>query len=165
MHLCVIRWCEMSNKQQWMDVGPNKYRTRTQTRVPPIATTLHLGSETLGQAIRKDTRIQGIHYPGGKAKTSKLVQYADDTTLTLQDEESVLKSFEIIHRFESGSGSKLNINKTEGTYVGQHAGKTQGPVPIKWNKSNITVLGTKIGQDLTQDWETKMKKMEKRLEI
>ena len=131
----------------------------------PLSPLLYiLVAETLGQAIRKEERIRGIHYPGGTGTTSKLVQYADDTTLTLNDEESVVKSFEIIHRFESGSGSKLNMDKTEGTYVGRQAGKTQGPVPIKWNK-HITVLGTKIGQDLTQDWERKTEKMEKRLEI
>ena len=132
----------------------------------PLSPLLYvLVAETLGQAIRKEQEIHGVHYPGGKGITSKITQYADDTTLTLKDEQSVKKCFDIIHRFEAGSGSKLNITKTEGTYVGERAGKLLGPVPITWRKNNITVLGAKIGQDMSQEWDIKIKKMEKRLEI
>ena len=37
--------------------------------------------ETLGQAIRKDSTIQGIRIPGSSNKESKVSQYADDTTV------------------------------------------------------------------------------------
>ena len=132
----------------------------------PLSPLLYvLVAETLGQAIRNERKIQGIAYPGANGQTSKLVQYADDTTLTLKDDLSVLRSFDIISRFESGSGSKLNITKTEGTFVGQQAGKTQGPVPITWREDNITVLGTMIGQNTTQNWNKTTEKLEKKLEI
>ena len=58
----------------------------------PLSPLLYvLVAETLGQAIRKEEQIHGVHYPGGKGNMTKLTQYADDTTLTLNDEESVRK--------------------------------------------------------------------------
>ena len=43
------------------------------------------------------------------------------------------------------------MTKMEGTFIGQHAGKTQGPVPITWKDDNITVLGTKHNAKLEED--------------
>ena len=39
--------------------------------------------ETLGQAIRCDSSIEGLPIPGSRGKQSKVSQYADDTTLIL----------------------------------------------------------------------------------
>ena len=78
--------------------------------------------ETLGQAIRCDTSIQGIRIPGSKNQQSKVSQYADDTTLILANDYSITKAFDIIHIFERGSGSQLNPKKTEGLWIGSQAG-------------------------------------------
>ena len=117
-------------------------------------------AETLGNAIRKEPRIEGVTVPG-TAKRSKISQYADDATLTLESEQSILRSFEIINTFEAATGSKLNIDKTEGIHVGRKAGQMHGPVPKKWKEDNIDVLGTKMGNNEQQEWTKKVEQMEK----
>ena len=91
-------------------------------------------AESLGEALRKDDNIRGIPIPGGHGETQKLTQYADDTTLMLQDDISVQRAFDIITRYERGTGSKLNYEKTKGIYIGRREGQTQGAVPITWTR-------------------------------
>lgn len=56
----------------------------------PLSPLLYvLIAESLGQAIRQDPRIQGLHITGGNGLTDKITQYADDATLILKDENSV----------------------------------------------------------------------------
>ena len=50
-------------------------------------------------------------------------------------------------------------------FIGQHTGKTQGPVPITWKEDSITVLGTSIGQNTMQNWNKTTKKLGGKLEI
>ena len=131
----------------------------------PLSPLLYvLIAESLGQAIRKDPRIHGIHIPGGDGTTDKITQYADDATLILNDEISVQRAFDVINKYERGSGSKLNFEKSEGIFIGQQEGKNTGPVPITWKADNITVLGTKIGPSLQQDWEKPTAKLLRRLQ-
>jgi hypothetical protein len=56
------------------------------------------------------------------------------------------------------------MTKTEGIYVGAQAGRTTGPVPIQWRTDAITVLGTRIGNDLRHQWERQLKKLETKCE-
>ena len=131
----------------------------------PLSPLLYvLIAESLAQAIRHDHQIQGIHIPGGNGSTEKITQYADDATLILKDEMSVQRSFDIITRYEQGSGSKLNYDKCEGIFIGAQEGRNNGPVPINWKTDYITVLGTRIGPTLEQDWETPTKKLKRRLQ-
>ena len=94
----------------------------------PLSSLLYtLVAEVLGAAIRNCKDIRGIRLPGSSEK-SKINQYADDGNLTLVDEFSITKSFEIVHMFEKDSGSKLNLDKTEGMWFGSMPGRTDGPV-------------------------------------
>lgn len=130
----------------------------------PLSPLLYtLITETLGQAIRHDNQIQGIHIPGGNGSTEKLTPYADDTTLILKDERSVQRSFDVITRYEQSSGSKLNYSKCEGIFIGIQEGRND-PVPITWKTDYITILGTRIGPSLEQDWGTPIKKLKQRLQ-
>lgn len=130
----------------------------------PLAPLLYtLIIETLATAIRKDKRIEGILVPGTNDK-SKISAYADEGTLTLKDDRSVARAFEVIQRYEAASGSKLNMEKTEGVYVGQQTGRTTGPVPITWKTDAITVLGTKMGNNMEQDWPKQLDKLEKKFD-
>ena len=99
-----------------------------------------LVAEVLGAAIRNCKDIRGVRLPGS-SEESKISQYADNGNLTLVDEYSITKAFEIVCIFEKGSGSKLNLDKTEGMWFSSMAGRTDGPVNIKWRIDFIKVLG------------------------
>ena len=73
--------------------------------------------ETLLVALQKNQRVHGINIPG-TSDSHKLEAYADDVTLTLKDDTSVVHAFDTISEYERASGSKLNKNKTEGLYIG-----------------------------------------------
>jgi len=123
--------------------------------------------ETLGQAIQRDTSIQGIQIPGSKNKQWKVSQYADDTTLILANDYSITRAFNLITIFERGSGSRLNPKKTEGLWVGSQAGRTSGPVNISWVADKLKILGVYLGNtNLDQaNWSDRVSKLEKRLNL
>ena len=120
-------------------------------------------AENLANAIRQDTNIIGARIPG-TTEPSKISQYADDGTLTVTDDLSVVQSFDVINQYERASGSKLNLDKTEGIYIGRYAGRATGPVPIKWRQDTISVLGTKIGNNMNQNWDKVADKVDQHLD-
>ena len=84
------------------------------------------------------------------------------------DEYSITRAFEIVRIFEKGLGSKLNLDKTEGMWFGSMAGRTDGPVNIKWRTDFIKVLViffTMSNSDfLSLNWNFRIQKLAKRLE-
>ena len=81
----------------------------------------------LGAAIRNCKNVRGISLPGSSEK-SKISQYVDNGNLTLANKYSITKAFETVRIFEKRSGSKLNMDKTEGMWIGSMVGRTDGPV-------------------------------------
>ena len=124
-------------------------------------------AEVLGAAIRNCKNIRVVRLPVS-SEESKISQYADDGNLTLVDEYSITKAFEIVRIFEKASGSKLNLDKSEGMWFGSMAGRTDGPVNIKWRTDFIKVLGiffTMSNCDfLSLNWNFQIEKLAKRLE-
>ena len=110
---------------------------------------------------------EGVHLPGS-SEESKIGQYEDNGNLILFDEYSIIKAFEIVRIFAKGSGSKLNLDKTEGMWFSSMAGRTDGPVNIKWRTDFIKVLGiffTMSNCDfLSLNWNFRIEKLSKGLE-
>ena len=134
----------------------------------PLSSLLNtLVAEVLGEAIRNCKDIKGVRLPGS-SEESKISQYADDGNLTLVDEYSITKAFEIVRIFEKGSGSKLNLDETEGMWFSSMAGRTDGPVNTKWRTDFIKVLGiffTISNFDfLSLNWNFRIETLAKRLE-
>ena len=120
-----------------------------------------------GAAIRNCKDIRGVRLPGS-SEESKIGQYADDGDLTLVDDFSISKAFEIIPIYERGSGSRLNLGKTEGMWFRSMAGRKDGPVNIKWRTDCIKILGiffTVSRRDFEcLNWNFRIEKLAKRLE-
>ena len=134
----------------------------------PLSSLLYtLVAKVLGAAIRNCKDIKRARLPGSPEE-SKISQYVDDGYLTLVDEYSITKAFEIVHIFEKGSRSKLNLDKTEGMWFSSMTGRTDGPVNIKWRTDSIKVLGiffTMSNCDfLSLNWNFRIEKLAKRLE-
>ena len=121
-----------------------------------------------GQLLEIVRTSGGVRLPGS-SEESKISQYADDGNLTLVDEYSITEAFEIVRIIEKGSGSKLDLDKTEGMWFGSMAGGTDGPVNIKWRTDFIKVLGiffTMPNCDfLSLNWNFRIEKLAKRLEL
>ena len=107
--------------------------------------------EILLVSIQQNHRIHGINTPGNN-EGHKIDAYADEATMTLKDDTSVIHTFDTINEYERASGSKLNRTKTEGLYIGRQAGRTSGPVPITWRTDSLTILGGQFGNNEEQDW-------------
>ena len=121
----------------------------------------------LRAAIRNCKEIRGVRLPGS-SEESKIGQYVDDGDLTLVDDFSITKAFEIIRIYERGLGSRLNLGKTEGMWFGSMAGRGDGPVNIKWRTDCIKILGiffTMSSRDFEcLNWNFQVEKLSKGLE-
>lgn len=72
--------------------------------------------------------------------------YADDTWVVASSFAAIRAVFSTYHLFERGSGSRLNLNKCEGLWLGLwRFSTTTPPVDISWSYSKIKVLGVFIG--------------------
>ena len=63
----------------------------------------------LRENLRENTNIKGIEISGSKFLISQL---ADDTTLYLHDDNSLINALTVLDNFTKISGLKLNMKKT-----------------------------------------------------
>ena len=66
--------------------------------------------EMLSVNIKQNKEIKGIEIGNENDLEIKVVQLADDTTLLVKDETSILKALETISTFSDVSGVRLNKN-------------------------------------------------------
>jgi exonuclease III len=87
--------------------------------------------ELLANKIRKDTNIKGIKIG---TMEIKLVQMADDTTVFVNDPDSLENILKTLGQFEKYAGLKLNKTKTEAMWLGKDRNNPHTPLGIKWVK-------------------------------
>ena len=75
---------------------------------------------------------------------AKLFQYADDTSIFVMSDRSLLALFSLFERYERASGAKLNVNKSRGLLLGSWKDRQDMPVALNWSSELITVLGIGI---------------------
>jgi hypothetical protein len=101
-------------------------------------------AEILASAILQNPRIIGITI--GK-KTYKISQYADDTVIFLNDEDSLKNVFIILDIFTKCSGLKANREKSEAIWISASSNYKHKPLGIKWPNTPIKCLGIYLQND------------------
>ena len=82
--------------------------------------------EPFYRAVVASRVIRPIRLPA--STELKILGYADDSTLVVRDEQSLLEIYSIIVEFEKATGSKLNKNKTKIYGIGNWKNKNQWPL-------------------------------------
>ena len=98
-----------------------------------------LAVASLAISIRQNVDIKGIKIENYEVK---LLQYADDTTAILSDENSAKTLFEDLEVFKKFIGLEINSSKTEGMWIGSPKRKDEKPFGIKWSSEPIKASGT-----------------------
>ena len=119
----------------------------------PLSPLLYvLYAEVLACAIRANPAISGLTLPGCSTPLPVISQYADDTSLVVTSDQSIVEVFRTYAVFERGSGSKLNLGKSKGLWLGSWSGRTDAPVNLSWTSDKLKVLGGVIGPgDVEED--------------
>ena len=101
-----------------------------------------LVSEVLAASICANPRICGLSLPGVPAPFPPISQYADDTSIIVSSDDAIKATFDTYSIYERGSGSKLNLSKSKGLWLGSWNGHQDPPIALDWTSSRIKVLGS-----------------------
>lgn len=94
--------------------------------------------------IRKNDDIVGLHIPGCK-ENIKISLYADDATCICTTEKSIFHVLNVSYFFSLASGSKLNVNKTKGVWLGKWKSRSDHPFGISW-PDQCKIVGVYFGK-------------------
>ena len=84
-------------------------------------------AEGLASLVRNNRNLRGIVTPDGESSV-RLIQYADDTNLFISNKSEFDVIQNILNIYCKGSGSKLNIDKSRGLWLGD------------WRSRNLELL-------------------------
>lgn len=129
----------------------------------PLSPLLYiLTMEVLAVNIRKNPAIVGLDIPSSP-RLPVLSLYADDTSAVVSTDRAILAVFEVYDSFAKASGSKINLGKCEGLWLGSWQHRSDAPVAINWTSAKIKVLGVYIGNgDLDEaNWRPRLDSVEK----
>ena len=122
-------------------------------------------AEVLACNIRANPRIKGLCLPGSSDPLSPISQYADDTSLVVCTDEAIRACFAVYDTYERGSGSKLNLSKSKGLWLGPWVNRSDPPVALEWSSVKIKVLGVFLGPGNLDDdnWKPRIAAVENTL--
>lgn len=140
--------------------------TRSIRQGCPLSALLYsLVAEPLGLAIKADGEIKGIQIKDN-CKREAVYQYADDTTLMVEDIQSIDRAMGILERYCKGSGAKVNVGKSLCMRIGR-AEEIPQHIQLKEETQHIKILGVWVGMDSNKadilNWEGVLNGMGKRL--
>ena len=163
-----LRWIQVTYNSVSSSVKTNGWFTafigleRGLRQGCPLSMPLYvLSAETLAVNIRNNPRIHGIIPPNSNTEL-KLSQFADDTTLLVTDDDSIIESFSVFDCYERASGAKINKGKCKGLWCGAFSQRTEQLHDFDWYNDFTPekILGQYFGNvDCSQiNWETKIQK-------
>ena len=103
--------------------------------------------ELLAKSLRSNKNIEGIPVDGAFILIS---QYADDTTVFVEDEQSAEEVFRTLELFKEVSGLSLNKSKCEGRWLGTLKHCRLKPFSILWPEKLTCALGVHFSYNQEQ---------------
>ena len=70
-----------------------------------------INSRGLWNSNKEKRKIKGVKISGSELK---ILQYADDTEIFATTEDSIKEIFNVIGKYERGTGAKINVEKRRG---------------------------------------------------
>ena len=120
-------------------------------------------AETIACAIKKDPNIDGFRLTNGEYV--KIFQYADDTSVIVHSYHALRSLFSLFERYELASGAKLNVTKSHGLLFGTWKYQNDLPVQLDWSSEAITVLGCRIANEESVDWDGLISKFQNQINL
>ena len=120
----------------------------------PLSPLLYvLVAETMACKVREDDHIDGFPLPCSNRRI-KVSQYADDTTVLVCSDFSLMALFQLFASYERASGARINLSKCSGLLLGPWRSRdpVSMPIQIKWSTDSIRVLGSLIHPGGEQNW-------------
>ena len=98
------------------------------------------GQWFLASKVRHDEFCRGINLPNNKE--SKISQFADDTTLIVNEIDSLSAAISIINSFSKILGLALNQRKTKALWIGSNKQNKNRPLGFECPSEPLRFLGT-----------------------
>jgi hypothetical protein len=123
-----------------------------------------LSTEIMACSIRQERSIKGVNIGENEYKLS---QYADDSYLFMNDVDSIDRAINLINYFTKAAGLKLNLEKTEGIWLGNYKDHPPDYCRIRFTDLPIKCLGIYVGHNKNMcddfNWTPKIDKLNKLL--
>ncbi len=170
-----IRWMKTLYSQTQTCIKNNGYLSSTfditrgiKQGCPISALLFNLVVEILAIKIKTNNSIKGYSLNVGEHKREvKLSQYADDSTVILQDEAQIPLTLREIKEFSKLAGPTLNIQKTIGLMLGKDKHRTGLIHGITFTDKPIKCLGIYLGYSEAEcvrlNWREKINSIERLL--
>ena len=111
----------------------------------PLSALLYvLCIEVLSLEFQGNPGIIGFKYHTDEHKDSG---YADDVSIIFTDNASIDEIFNVLSKFEKATNAKINVDKTDGLWVGNWKHRLDTPRDIKWVNTMVKNLGVFVGNN------------------
>ena len=112
----------------------------------PISSSLFvLVAEVMSIALRANRNIKGLTLNN---VTMTITIMADDTTLFLQELDSIKHMLDMLHHFHHCAGLKFNKHKTGAFQLSVVSHNTDSKYGLNWGSQKVKVTGVTIGKNM-----------------
>ena len=127
-------------------------------------------AEIMSIKIRANDNIHGLSFKknNSNSKEFKLLSYADDVTLLLNNTDSLQNAIKDVQDFALFSGLNLNEKKSLGMWIGCDVDNTTTPGNISWipKGNDLKILGIYFNSiteasENSKNWDSKIQEIEK----
>lgn len=106
--------------------------------------------EPFARKIRSDPYIEGLKLPG-TPEEARISQYSDDNNFIVTSRRSIVRIFDIVKLYSMCAGTKLNLSKCCGVWMGKWKHCTDHICGISWSNSIVKIVGIYYGNENTEN--------------